>query len=164
MARLFKYLHVVATIGLVGSLAAVLVLALGAAGLPSEQALVMFRGMAWIVARVALPSIALLWLSGLLAIAVRTAFLEMGWMWAKVVIGMAVTGIVLISLWPGSDAMTALDEPATAAALQALAATLARETGWAWAAVSLGLIATAFGLWRPKLPGFTVGGPEGRSS
>ena len=92
MARLFKFLHVIATIGLVGSLAALLAMVTGAARLPADQALVTHQALVWTLYRVTLPSVALLWLTGLLSIAVRTAFLEMGWVWVKLILGMAHDG------------------------------------------------------------------------
>lgn len=157
MARLFRFLHVIATIGLVGSLAALLAMVTGASRLPADQVVVTHQALAWTLCRVTLPSVALLWLTGLLSIAVRTAFLEMGWVWAKLILGMAMTGIVFIVLWPGSDAVTERAAQSATANLRALFSPgFDREIVWTSVAIFLGAAATAFGIWRPRLPGFTV--------
>ncbi len=157
MARLFKFLHVIATIGLLGSLAALLAMVTGATRLPADQVLVTHQALVWTLYRVTLPSVALLWLTGLLSIAVRTAFLEMGWVWVKLILGMAMTGIVFIILWPGSDAVAERAAQTGTASLRALFSQgLDREILWTSIAIFLGAAATAFGIWRPRIPGFTV--------
>ena len=154
---MFKFLHVIATIGLVGSLAALLAMVMGAARLPADQALVTHQVLVWTLYRVTLPSVALLWLTGLLSIAVRTAFLEMGWVWVKLILGMAMTGIVFIVLWPGSDAVAERVAQTGTPSLRVLfSPSFDREIVWSSIAIVLGAAATAFGIWRPRIPGFTI--------
>lgn len=157
MARLFRFLHVLATIGLVGSLAALLAMVTGVSRLPADQALATHQALAWTLCRVTLPSVALLWLTGLLSIAVRTAFLEMGWVWVKLILGMAMTGVVFIVLWPGSDVVAEQAAQSATADRRALfSPAFDREIVWTSITIFLGTVATAFGIWRPRVPGFTV--------
>lgn len=136
VARLLKFAHVVATIGLVGSLGLFVALAIWLRRVPAVDAPVLLQAMSWCFARVTLPSIALLWITGLLALAVRPALLDSGWVWAKMILGMALAGIVLIGVWrtlerfPEGSLVT-----------------------WLGIGGAVGLAGAAFGIWRPRLWG-----------
>lgn len=132
MARAFKYLHVIATTGLIGSLAVLAALALRDGSILTADA-VPPRLTSWIFTRVTLPSVALLWIAGLLSLAARPAWLETGWVWAKLTLGFAMTGMLYIGFW------RALETPG------------AQVISWSGATIALALAGAAFGVWRPRL-------------
>lgn len=133
MARAFKYLHVIATTGLIGSLAVLAALALRDGSIITADAAVPPRVTSWIFTRVTLPSVVMLWIAGLLSLAVRPAWLETGWVWAKLILGFAMTGMLYIALW------RALETPG------------AQVLSWSGATIALALAGAAFGVWRPRL-------------
>lgn len=136
MARLIKFAHVVATIGLVGSLALFAALTLWLQRVPAGDAPPVLQAISWCFARITLPSVALLWITGLLALAVRPALLDSGWVWAKMILGMALAGIAFIGIWRTLERFP--EGPLTI---------------WLGVAVALGLTGAAFGVWRPRLWG-----------
>jgi hypothetical protein len=70
---------------------------------------------------------------------------------------MALTGIVFIILWPGSDAVAERAIQTDVGTMRALfSQTFDREIAWTSIAIVLGAAATAFGIWRPRVPGFTL--------
>ena len=93
MRRLIKFLHTMGAIGLMGSLAALLVLARLAPPPGSLAGYALIRSaMAEIGAWVVMPSLLLTLIPGLLAIAATSAFHEAGWAWIK-----AATGILILA-------------------------------------------------------------------
>ncbi len=87
MRRLLKFLHTMGAIGLMGAMAALLVL-LGRTPSPTAiEGYALIRGAMGAVATwLFLPSLALTLLAGLLSIAQR-AFHNAGWAWAKLATG-----------------------------------------------------------------------------
>ena len=93
MRRLIKFLHTMGSVGFMGSLASLLVLARLAPPPQSLAGYALIRStMAEIAAWVVLPSLILTLVPGLLAIAVTRAFHDAGWAWLK-----AATGIVVFA-------------------------------------------------------------------
>jgi hypothetical protein len=133
VARVLKFVHVIAAIGLIGSLVAFAALALWFRRIAPNEGPTLLAATSWAFARVTLPSMALLWISGLLSLAARPAWLEAGWVWVKLVLGFALTGILFIGVWRSME---------TAGA---------PHFAWIGAAVALGLAAVACGVWRPHL-------------
>lgn len=93
MRRLLKFLHEMGAIGLMGSLAALVVLTRLAPPPASLSGYALMRGaMAEIAVWVVFPSLVLTLIPGLLAIAVTRAFHDAGWAWIK-----AATGILIFA-------------------------------------------------------------------
>lgn len=135
MARVLKFAHVIATIGLIGSLVVFAALTLWSRRGASDASPLLLAAMSWTFARVTLPAAALLWITGLLSLAVRPAWLEAGWIWAKLVLGFALTGVLFIGVWRAMETAGAHFLP------------------WIGIAITLGLAAVACGVWRPRLWG-----------
>lgn len=90
--RLMKLLHEIGAIGLMGAIATMLVLAWHAPA--PEESLVQYatarHGIAMVSKYVLVPSLALVLVSGLVAIIVNDHFINAGWVWAK-----AATGVLM---------------------------------------------------------------------
>jgi hypothetical protein len=153
--RLLKFLHTIGAVGLMGSLASLIVLMSVAPPPASLSEYAMMRAaMAEIAKWVVLPSLALTLIAGLLAIAASRPFHDAGWAWVK-----AATGILMFA--GGLHALSPIQEEASrsasALAGQIDAATLTgilrgeRATLWVLLAVSAANI--ALGIWRPRLGG-----------
>ena len=155
MQRLLKYLHVSGAAGFTGSIAATLaaIVTAGRRGSaePAAACMIAVDAIRW----VALPSLLLLVIAGLLSIALRPALLDQRWLWAKAVLGMAAGGIAFVVVLPG---LRRFVPPAIAAAANepisiASAATLDNVSAWNAAILVFALAATALGVWRPRLAG-----------
>jgi len=153
--KLLKCIHLLAAAGFTGGFGVAWIAALGEpASAPAAAAVheLLAATMRWLV----LPSLAALALTGLLAIAVHRPFIDAGRVWAKALVGMTAAGVVLIST------LGAVDE-AAAAAVAAVAAgptdlppgtlePLLRIERVTFAInLALAALATALGVWRPRL-------------
>ena len=99
MRKTLKFLHTVGAIGYAGAAAALLVLH---AQLPDPEDLERFAtlrmAMGAVAERILLPSIALVLVSGLLAMAFNRAFHNAGWVWLKLIFGVLVFEGTLVSV------------------------------------------------------------------
>ena len=153
MRRLVKFLHTMGSIGFMGSLAAVLVLAKWAPAPESLADYAYVRGvMAQIAAWLILPSLILTLVPGLLAIAVNRAFQDAGWAWIK-----AATGILIFA--GGLHALAPIQEEARLSA-QALAGTSdasalsgvsGGEVQALWVLLAVSVVNVVLGVWRPRI-------------
>lgn len=150
--RLLKILHEIGATGVLGSFAACIVLIATA---PTQSAV------AYAAVRVAIaalmrwllvPSLALVLISGLLAIAANRAFHSAGWAWLKALLGISLFEGTLLTV--GAGAREAADLSAAALAGHGDAARLAQVLHGEWgtllmlAALSLANIVLA--VWRPR--------------
>lgn len=154
MRRLLKFLHTMGAAGLMGSMAALLVM-LGAA--PPPSALVAYTAasaaMSAVATWIALPSLALTLLSGLLAMAVNRAYLQAGWAWVKLATGVLMFEGVLVSVQgpmrqeaeQSAEALAGRVDPAT------LAASLGPMRGTLWVLLAVATANVVLGIWRPRI-------------
>ena len=166
MRRLLKFLHEIGSIGFMGSLAALLVLAHFA---PPPSALAEYaeiRGaMAAIAAWVVFPSFVLTLIPGLLAIAVTRAFHNAGWAWIK-----AATGILIFA--GGMHAFAPIQDEArlSAEALagrldpSALAGATTGESATIWVLLVVSTANVVLAVWRPRIIRSAVRRPRARVS
>ncbi len=154
MRHLLKFLHTIGAIGLIGSMASLLVL-LSLAPPPdalAEYALI--RGaMGSIATWIFFPSLGLTLIAGLIALGYSKAYHNAGWAWAKAISGILVfeSGFVGI-LGPmqreaerSADALAGKIEPST------LAASLTAERNTLWILLAVATANVIFGIWRPRL-------------
>lgn len=153
MQRTWKSLHVVGVAAFVGSLVAAMALA-AAARVPADAPAL--RGaIAWILWRVSVPAVMLVWVTGLLSMMTRPAYLEARWVWVKLLAGSTAVATVLVIAAPAADLATdlarrlATGQPVDAA----LSAATAREALWTRVTLIAALCAMALGVWRPRLGG-----------
>ncbi|MEM1142107.1 MAG: DUF2269 family protein [Pseudomonadota bacterium] len=99
MRKLLKLLHTFGSIGLTGALGIQLLMLLN---MPSPESLSEYavaRGQMGLVAQwVLFPSLAMVLVSGLLAMAWTDAYLSAGWVWAKLALGVSVFEGTLVAI------------------------------------------------------------------
>ncbi|RBP11346.1 hypothetical protein DFR50_11640 [Roseiarcus fermentans] len=155
MRRLLKFLHTIGAIGLMGSLACLVVLG-NHAPAPAPESLAayaMIRGaMAAIAAWIVLPSLVLTLIPGLLAIAATRAFHDAGWAWIKAATGLLIFAGGLHALAPiqeearlSADALAGRLEPS------ALAGVSPGEGMTLWVLLFVSSANVALGVWRPRI-------------
>jgi hypothetical protein len=154
MRRLMKFMHTMGAIGLMGSMACLLVLFdfLPAPTSLSEYAL-MRTAMGGIAAWIFLPSLALTLIAGLLAMAVNRSYHSAGWALTKLLSG------VLVFEWGFAAVQGPMQQEAElstrALALEVDPVTLAASAGaeWKslWVMLALATVNVVLGIWRPRL-------------
>ncbi len=158
MRRLLKFLHVMGAVGILGSMASLLVLGRAA---PPETALAGYaavRGaMAAVSTWVFLPSLGLSLMAGLLAIAVNRAYHNAGWAWAKLATGVllfegglqGVQGPMRDEAERSAAALAGQADPTTLAA--SLGRSIGSERAALWVLLAVATINVVLGIWRPRL-------------
>ena len=154
LRRLMKFLHTMGATGLMGAMAA-LVAMLGVAPAPGAlpEYTVARGAMGAVATWIVLPSLALMLVSGLLAMAVTRAYLGAGWAWLKLATGVlmfeGVLGYVQGPMrWEAEQSAEALAgrvDPAT------LGTTLGAERNTLWVLLAVSTANVILGIWRPRL-------------
>lgn len=153
MKRFLKFIHTVGAIGVLGALAAHLVLVAMAPG-DSPTAFAAVRAGIHAISRfILLPSLLLVLVSGLLAMAIHRPFMDARWAWLKAFTGVAMFEGTLNAV--GSNAARGAELAARALEgngdPQALAALLHHEWMGLWTIGAIALANVALGVWRPRL-------------
>jgi hypothetical protein len=153
VTRFLKLLHEIAAAGVAGSLAACIVL-VATAPSPADS-LVAYAavrgGIAAVVKWLLVPSLALLLISGLLAIAANRVYHDAGWAWIKALLGITMFEGTLLTV--GGSARRAAELSALAASggdAAQLAAVLRTEWGGLWLILALSLANIVIAVWRPR--------------
>jgi hypothetical protein len=157
MRRTLKFIHTVSTATLVGALALQLliswrvgpVLASGdALALGARQ--VMVDVSRWVM----VPSLVVVVVTGLLLMGLSRTFSSAGWVWVKALIGLLLVKAVITINDPAAREIAALAGQGIAAgnvdALAELARLARMEWLGSWLALALAIVATGFGVWRPR--------------
>lgn len=153
MRRALKFLHTLASCGLIGSLLGYL-LVLAVAPQETARAYAETRQVLAALANyLLLPSLALALVSGLLAMAVHKPFLDLRWVWAKAVLGLslfeATLAVVQAKASSAAEAAARLAGGEGDAAL--LAEIIANERPTLFAILALSVAQIVLGIWRPGL-------------
>jgi len=153
LARSLKWLHEIGAIGTLGSFAACLVLLATAPTTSPVAFAAVMQGIAAIAKWLLVPSLAIVLLSGLLAIAATEAYMNAAWAWVKALLGIGVFEGTLLTV--GSSAQHAA-ELSTLAVLGSgdpaqLAQMLRTEWGGLWIQTALALANIVLAVWRPRL-------------
>jgi hypothetical protein len=153
LKRLLKILHEIGAVGVTGSFAACLVLLLEGPTQPLVAYAAVRQAIAAITQWLLLPSLAIVLLSGLLAIAATSAFHNAAWAWAKALLGLSMFEGTLVTV--NSTARRAAELAAMAVKGQGDAALLAQvqrtEWGGLWLLLALSLVNILLAVWRPRL-------------
>jgi len=152
MRRLIKFLHTMGAIGLMGSLAALVVLARLAPPPDSLSGYALIRGaMAEIAAWIVFPSLVLTLVPGFLAIAVTPAFHDAGWVWIKAATGLLIFAGGLHALAPiqdearlSAEALAGGLDPATLTGIST------GEVSTLWVLLAVSTVNVVLGVWRPR--------------
>jgi hypothetical protein len=143
-----KALHVVASIGYGGALAACLVINLTASRMTAADYAAARQLFATIAQVVLVPSMAVVVVSGLLALAATRGYHDAGWAWLKALLGLSVFEATLIVVGAGqrqADLLAAAAEPVVRDAL------LRSERNTLWLLIALSAANVALAVWRPRL-------------
>ena len=147
--RILKALHEIAAIGVGGGLAACLVIGITAnIAAPAEFAAAR-QAIAAIARYVLLPSLALVLVTGLLAIAATRGYHDAGWAWVKALLGIGVFEATLVTVGASSRqaelAAAAVTDPSLLASL------LHSERNTLLLLLALSVANVVLAVWRPKL-------------
>ena len=153
LKRLLKALHEVGAIGVMGSLAAWIVLIATA----PHDSLIAYaatrRDIAAIAQWLLVPSLALVLISGLLAIAATSAYKDAGWAWLKALLGISLFEGTLLTV--GAGARRAAEVSALAVSghgdADQLHDILKAEWGTLWVLLAISLVNIVLAVWRPRL-------------
>lgn len=152
LRRLMKALHELGSVGVLGGLAACIVLVWtaptgSAAGFAAAN-----HGVAMIVKWLLVPSLAVVLLSGLLAIVMTEAYIDAGWAWLKAFLGISMFEGTLLTV--GGSARRAAELSALAVDGRGnateLAAVLRTEWGGLWVLTVVSVVSLVLGVWRPR--------------
>jgi len=147
-----KILHTVAAAGLIGGLAAYMVLLVVAPQSSPEAYADLRRSIDVISDYVLMPSLAIALVSGLLSMVVHTPFLDRGWVWIKALLGILMFKGVLTIVSAKADyaARKAAEIAAGTAPPDALDQLLALEWGTLWGVMAICVANVVLGVWRPR--------------
>ena len=153
MGRFLKALHQIGGIGLAGSLAACIVLVATAPADSLVGYAAVRQGIAAISQWLLVPSLAIVLVSGLLAIAANRAYHDAGWAWIKALLGIVMFEGTLIAV--SASARRAAELSALAAAGEGdpaqLAEVLRTEWGSLWLILALSIANVLLAVWRPRI-------------
>jgi len=159
LRKFLKTLHEIGAIGVLGSFAACLVLVATAPKQPLVAYAAVRQSIAAITQWLLVPSLAVVLISGLLAIAANRAYVDAGWAWVKALLGISMFEGTLLTV--GAGARHAAELSAAAASGQAdpaqLAEVLHSEWSTLWLLLSLSIINILLAVWRPRLTRRTAG-------
>ncbi len=153
MKRTLKFIHSISGTGVIGALAAmILLLTITPEPTSLEEFAQMRKGIGQITNYLLFPSLGVVLVSGLLSMAVHRPFHNKGWAWMKLGLG--------VSMFEGT--LFAVHGPARKAALEsqraltenidpaALAALVEGEWGSLWVIMGVSVANVALAVWRPR--------------
>jgi uncharacterized membrane protein len=153
MRKAMKFLHTLGSIGLLGAMAALLVLH---SALPNpEHALADYAQsrhlMDLLARRILLPSLGLTIVAGLLAMAAVPAFHGAGWVWLKLATGVLMFEGSLLGIQGPleKEAQIAADALAMGVATTQLGQNVQAEVGSLWLLGAVAVLNVGLGVWRP---------------
>jgi hypothetical protein len=153
LGKSLKALHEIGAIGSVGGFAASIVLLATAPTTSPLAFAAVLQGIASISKWLLVPSLAIVLISGLLAIAATEAYKNAAWAWVKALLGIGTFEGTLITV--GSSARRAAELSALAVSGRGdpaqLAQVLRTEWGGLWILSALALINIGLAVWRPRL-------------
>jgi uncharacterized membrane protein len=143
-----KFLHLVASIGFGGGLAACLIINLMTDRTsPAEFAAARYS-FAAIARYLLVPSMAVVVVSGLIALAATRAYMDAGWAWLKALLGLSVFEATLMVVGSSTQQAELLAATAQPAVLEAL---LRSERLTLWLLIALSIVNVVLAVWRPRL-------------
>ena len=149
-----KFLHTMGAIGLIGSMACLVVLIAYAPESTSVAKYALLRAaMGGVATWIFLPSLAVTLVAGLLAIALNRSYHNAGWVWAKLATG------VLTFEWGFAGVVGPMQDQADLSAralageidATSLAGSLGPERNSLWVLLAVATVNVVLGVWRPRL-------------
>lgn len=154
MRRFLKFVHTMGGIGLLGSMAALLVMLNTLPAVDGELAayahmrLTMDALARWVL----LPSLGVTIVAGLLSMAAVPAYHGAGWVWAKLATGVLMFEGTLLGIQGPMEreASTAMAVLAGETSAASLALSIGAEIGSLWVLGAVAVVNVALGVWRPR--------------
>lgn len=143
-----KFLHLVASIGFGGGLAACLIINTTADRSSPAAFAAGRQAFAAIASYLLVPSMAVVVVSGLIALAATRAYMDAGWAWLKALLGLSVFEATLVVVGGGVRQAELLAASAQPAVLDAM---LRSERHTLWLLVVLSVVNVVLAVWRPRL-------------
>lgn len=153
MRKTLKFLHTLATAGIVGALAGYAIVLLTA---PQETATSYASARAVISALcnyLLIPSLAIALFTGLIAIAVHRPFQDMGWVWIKALLGLAMFEATLAIVQAKANTAASIAAKIASGELgpDAMGSALAQEWTSLGGILALSVANVLLGVWRPRI-------------
>lgn len=146
--RVLKTLHEIGAIGVGGSLAACLVVNLAATRATAADFAGARQAIAVIAKYVLVPSLAIVLVTGLLAIAATRAYHDAGWAWVKALLGLSVFEATLVTVGATREQAELASDAADPTLLMAL---LHSERNTLLLLIGLCVANVVLAVWRPRL-------------
>lgn len=143
-----KFLHMVASIGYGGGLAACLIINMTADRASPAAFAAARQNFATIASYLLVPSMAVVVVSGLIALAATRAYMDAGWAWLKALLGLSVFEATLVVVGGSTRQAELLAASAQPAVLDAL---LRSERNTLWLLIALSVVNVVLAVWRPRL-------------
>ena len=154
MKRLLKFLHEVGTVGVMGALMAQMVLSLTSTDLSAEAFAVMRRGILTLTQWLLLPSLAVVLVSGLLAMGLHRPYQSAQWVWIKALMTPLVFEATVLGVQTPARVAAKLAEQLAegpdAAKTAALERALGKEWWGLWLVLGVYAANVALAIWRPR--------------
>ena len=152
VSKFLKVLHTVGAVRTLGSLTTCLVLVMTAPTAPLSAYAATRIGIAAVARLLLVPSLAMVLLSGLLAMVANRNYIDATWAWIKALLGLTMFEGTLVSV--GASARRAAELATLAAGGSpdpvALGEVLRTERGGLWLMIALSLANIVLGVWRPR--------------
>jgi len=150
--RVLKILHLLGAAGMTGAIAVHLFLLTLLPADSLEAHVALRRGIDVVAGWVLVPSLAVAFVSGLLAISVHPPFTQQGWVWVKAGLGLPMFQATLVHVASSSRRAAELAAEAAVGEVDAaqLAGLAAHEWDALWLLLALSVAQTAIGVWRPR--------------
>jgi hypothetical protein len=148
-----KALHELGAIGMMGSMAAYVVLVATAPADTLEGYAAVRRGIDFVCRWILVPSLVLTLTSGLLSIAFNEAYKSAGWAWFKAALGIIMFEGTLLTIQASATRAAELSTAAVTSGLpdtEALAPILRTEWNSLWLMLALCLANVVLAVWRPR--------------
>ena len=147
-----KAIHDIASIGFGGGLVACLVINLTANRASASEFATARHLFAAIAQYALIPSMAVVVVSGLIAMAATRGYQDAGWAWVKAVLGISVfVGTVRLVGAGGAQADLAAAAMVTATDAGVLDAALRSERNMLWLLIALCVVNVVLAVWRPRM-------------
>lgn len=152
LKRAVKVLHTLGAVGLMGAIAANMVMVVNAPAGALELAAVR-QSMLMVCKWLLLPSLAVVLISGLLAMVAHKPFLHQGWVLLKAVLGLAMFEGTLATVQSQAIRAAAMSQKLAEGSGDpaAMEKILSSEWGGMWTIMILSLANVVIAIWRPKL-------------
>jgi succinate dehydrogenase/fumarate reductase cytochrome b subunit len=153
MRKSLKILHSLSACGLIGGLAAHMVLLVAAQAETPDAYSALRQAIAAISNYVLVPSLAVALVTGLLSMAVHKPFIDKGWVLLKAATGIVMFKGVLTVIAAQADHAARVAERVASGEVEAslLASAIAYEWAALWTVMALSVANVVLGVWRPRL-------------